>query len=342
MGKLKILVLYDRVLVDDDEPGAVGEKSPVVRSLDKKEVEEEVAEALVKLGHEPVMFELDGTQRSLLGLARADCDLVFNLAESFADDDTADFKIAAFLELLGKKYTGAGALGLMLAQDKAIAKKIFAFHGIHTPVFAKSFRGRLDFSHDLQFPVIVKPAREDGSIGIEFSAVVSSIRELMERMDWLHANFDSPVLIEEYIDGREMYVAVLGNDKPEALPVVELDLSKLPDGTPRIAAAEVKWGKGTRAYRDTKSAVATDLAEETTLALQQTAVAAYQAVELRDYGRVDMRLQADGRIHVIEVNPNPWLSSRAEFAMAARKSGRTYVQLVEEIVDLAVARPLKL
>jgi D-alanine-D-alanine ligase len=284
------------------------------------------------------MHELDGTPKSLLALARMECDLVFNLTESFADDDTADLKIAGFLELIGKKYTRSGTHRRMLAQDKAIAKKIFAFHGIHTPVFAKSFRGRLDFSHDLQFPVIVKPAREDGSIGIEFSAVVSSIRELMERMDWLHANFDSPVLIEEYIDGREMYVGVLGNDKPEALPVIELDLSKLPEGTPRIAAAEVKWGKGTRAYRDTKSVVATDLPDETVASLQQTAVAAYQALELRDYGRVDMRLQPDGRVQVIEVNPNPWLSSRAELAMAARKSGRTYPQLVEEIVALAMAR----
>jgi D-alanine-D-alanine ligase len=339
MSKLKIVVLYDRVLVDEDEEqSGPAEKSPVVRTLDKKEVEEEVAEALVKLGHEPVMYELDGTQKSLLGLAKADCDLVFNLAESFADDDTADFKIAAFLELLGKKYTGTGTHGLMLAQDKAVAKKIFAFHGIHTPTFAKCYRGRLDFSHDLQFPVIVKPAREDGSIGIEFSAVVSSIRELMERMDWLHANFDSPVLIEEYIDGREMYVGVMGNDNPAALPVIELDLSKLPEGTPRIAGAEVKWGKGTKAYRDTKSAVATDLADEIATTIQQTAVAAYQALELRDYGRVDMRVQADGTVHVIEVNPNPWLSSRAEFAMAARKSGRTYTQLVEEIVELATAR----
>jgi len=339
MGKLKIVVLYDRVLVDEDaEQTASTEKSPVTRTLDKKEVEDEVAEALVKLGHEVIKHELDGTPRSLLALARIECDLVFNLTESFADDDTADFKIAGFLELIGKRYTGSGTHGLMLAQDKAIAKKIFAFHGIHTPVFAKSFRGRLDFSHDLQFPVIVKPAREDGSIGIEFSAVVNSIRELMERMDWLHANFDSPVLIEEYIEGREMYVGVIGNDKPEALPVVELDLSKLPDGTPRIAAAEVKWGKGTKAYRDTKSAIATDLSDETVQALQQTAVAAYQALELRDYGRVDMRLQADGRVHVIEANPNPWLSSKAEFAMAARKAGRTYSQLVEEIVELAMAR----
>jgi D-alanine-D-alanine ligase len=338
MGKLKIVVLYDRVLVDESDEAAASEKSPVVRTLDKKEVEEEVAEALTKLGHDAVLYELDGTLKSLLGLAKADCDLVFNLAESFADDDTADFKIASFLELLGKNYTGTGTHGLMLAQDKAVAKKIFAFHGIHTPVFAKSFRGRLDFSHDLHFPVIVKPAREDGSIGIEFSAVVNSIKELMERMDWLHAHFDSPVLIEEYIEGREMYVGVIGNDKPQALPVIELDLSKLPEGTPRIAAAEVKWGKGTKAYRDTKSAVATDLPEEAVAALQKTAVAAYQALELRDYGRVDMRLQPDGRVQVIEVNPNPWLSSRAEFAMAARKSGRTYSQLVEEIVELAQTR----
>ena len=337
MSKLKIVVLYDRVLVDDDERPPAAEKAPVTRTLDKKEVEDEVAEALGKLGHETVLHELDGTVKSLMALSRVDCDLVFNLTESFADDDTADFKLAAFLELLGKPYTGSGPHGLLLAQDKAIAKKIFAFHGIHTPVFARCYRGRLDFSHDLQFPVIVKPAREDGSIGIEFSAVVSSIRELMERMDWLHAHFDSPVLIEEYIDGREMYVGVLGNDNPEALPVIELDLSKLPDGTPRIAAAEVKWGKGTKAYRDTKSIVP-DLPDETALALQQTAVAAYQALELRDYGRVDMRLQPDGRVHVIEVNPNPWLSSRAELAMAARKAGRSYTDLVGEIVELATGR----
>jgi D-alanine-D-alanine ligase len=337
MSKLKVVIIYDRVLVDEGEESAA-EKAPVTRTLDKKEVEDEVAEALTKLGHEPVLYEVDGTIKSLVGLARLDCDLVFNLCESFNGDDTADFKIAGYLELIGKKYTGSGTHGLMLAQDKAIAKKIFAFHGIHTPTFAKSYRGRLDFSHDLQFPVIVKPAREDGSIGIEFSAVVNSIRELMERMDWLHANFDSPVLIEEYVDGREMYVGVLGNDKPEALPVVELDLSKLPDGTPRIASAEVKWGKGTKAYRDTKSAIATDLSEETIASLQQTAVAAYQALELRDYGRVDMRLQPDGRVQVIEVNPNPWLSSRAEFAMAARKSGRTYPQLVAEIIELASSR----
>lgn len=336
MSKLKIVVLFDRWEAPEEEASA--EREPFVRTLDKKEVEDEVAETLQKLGHDPVRHVLDGTVKSLHALARIECDLVFNLAESFAGIDTADVNIASYLELIGKHYTGAGVHGLMLAQDKAVAKKIFAFHGIHTPTFARVYRGRLDFSHDLEFPVIVKPAREDGSIGIEFNAVVNSIRELMERIDWLHEHFDSPVLIEEYVEGREMYVGILGNDNPVALPVIELDLTKLPEGTPRIASAEVKWAKGTAVYRDTKSIVPENLNEETTALLQQTAIAAYQALELRDYGRVDMRLQPDGRVAVIEVNPNPWLAPRAELAMAARRSGRTYPQLIEEIVDLAMAR----
>lgn len=337
-GKLKIIVLYDRWETEEEKTSTGNGKAPLVRTLDKKEVEEEVVETLAKLDHEPSLHQLDGSVKSLHAVARLDCDLIFNLTESFAGNDTADTNIAAYLELLGKRFTGAGSHGLMLAQDKSVAKKIFAFHDIHTPVFARSFRGRLAFSHELHFPVIVKPMREDGSIGIEFNAVVSSIKELMERIDWLHEQFNAPVLIEEYVEGREMYVGVLGNETPEALPVVELDLSKLPEGTPRIAAAEVKWAKGTRAYRDAKSILPTDLTDETTALLQQTAVAAFQALELRDYGRVDMRLKPDGTVTVIEVNPNPWLASRAELAQAARKAGRTYTQLIEEIVDMAMAR----
>jgi D-alanine-D-alanine ligase len=337
VGKLKIVVLFDRWEGPDEDEGS-GAAPTLVRTLEKKEVEEEVAEALVKLGHEPVLHVLDGSIKGLHALARTECDLVFNLSESFGGNDLADFCIASYLELLNRKYTGAGARGLMLAQDKALAKKIFAFHGIQTPVFATVFRGRLDFSHHLEFPVIVKPAREDGSIGIEFNAVVHSIRELMERIDLLHQNFDSPVLIEEYVEGREMYVGILGNGNLAPLPVVELDLSRLPEGIPRIASSEVKWRKGTSIYRDTKSRIVDDLPDETVALLQQTAVAAYQALDLRDYGRIDMRLRPNGRVAVIEANPNPWLSSRAEFVMAARKSGRTYADLIGEIVELAMGR----
>ena len=189
-----------------------------------------------------------------------------------------------------------------------------------------------------RFPVIVKPAREDGSIGIEFNAVVTSIRELMERIDWLHANFDSPVLIEEYVEGRELYVGVIGNDNATALPPIELDLSKLPEGTPAHRRRGGEVGEGNRRLQGHEVRRCGGSPEETVNLLQTTALGVYQALELRDYARIDMRLRPDGRVAVIEANPNPWLASKAEFAMAARKSGRTYPQLIEEIVELAMAR----
>jgi D-alanine-D-alanine ligase len=246
--------------------------------------------------------------------------------------------IAAYLDLLDKPFTGAGPHGLHLAQDKVLAKKIFHFHGIHTPFFAISFKGKLDHAHDIEFPLIVKPTSEDGSIGIDAGSVVTSVKELMERIHYIQEHFDSPALIEEYIEGREIYAAVLGNEKAEALPLVELDLSNLPEGVPRIAGTEVKWERDSESYRRTKSHIAKDLDDETATRLQETAVAAYQALELRDYGRIDMRLNKDGKIYVIEANPNPWLASGAEFALAARDSGRNYPDLVGEITDLGLAR----
>ncbi len=342
--KLKIAVLYDIFEEDPEPPPPPPEKlskaKGKVRKKKKKEKHdrEEIFEALVKLGHEAVYQVLDGRDQSLISLARCEADLFFNLTESYAGDDTMDMNIAAYLDLLGKPYTGAGPHGLYLAQDKALAKKIFAFHQIRTPFFATSYKGKLDHSHDIAFPLIVKPTSEDGSIGIDTLSVVGSVKELMERIHYIQEEFDSPALIEEYIEGREMYAAVLGNESPEVLPVIELDLSRLPEGTPRIAGKEVKWEKDTEAYRVTKSAPVQDLDEDTLTRLSDTALSAYQALKLRDYGRIDMRLTPKGEVYVIEANPNPWLSSGAEFHMAARKAGRTYTQLISEIVDLARAR----
>ncbi len=340
--KLKIAVLYD-VYEEEPEPPPPPEKpsksrGKVRRKKKEKHDREEIFEALEKLGHEAAYQVVDGRDQSLIALARCDADLVFNLTESYAGDDTMDMNLAAYLDLLGKPYTGAGPHALYLAQDKALAKKIFAFHGIRTPFFATSYRGKLDHSHDIAFPLIVKPTSEDGSIGIDNGSVVGSVKELMERIHYIHEEFDAPALIEEYIEGREIYAAVLGNENPEVLPMVELDLSRLPEGTPKIAGKEVKWEKDTEAYRVTKSAPAEDLDEETARRLSETALAVYQALKLRDYGRIDMRLTKEGEVYVIEANPNPWLSSGAEFHMAARKAGRSYSQLISEIVDLARAR----
>jgi len=342
--KLKVAVLYDVFEEEPTPPPPPPEKAPKSkgRTPRKKKKEkhdrEEIFDALTKLGHEPVYQVVDGRDQSLIALARADADVFFNLTESYAGDDTKDMNLAAYLDLLDKPYTGAGPHALYLAQDKALAKKIFAFHSIRTPFFATSYRGKLDHSHDIAFPLIVKPCSEDGSIGIDMGSVVGSAKELMERIHYIHEEFDAPALIEEYIEGREIYAAVLGNESPEVLPMVELDLSKLPEGTPKIAGKEVKWEKDTEHYRVTKSAPAEDLDEETAQRLSETALAAYQALKLRDYGRIDMRLTPKGEVYVIEANPNPWLSSGAEFHMAARKAGRTYTQLIGEIIDLARAR----
>jgi len=345
---LKIAILYDTWDDGAEEPTAdvpveekpkrrrKGRKTKKVRRplLDR----EEIHEALQKLGHEPAYLVVDGEDPSLLAVAKSKSDLIFNLSESYAGDDTKDMNLAAYLDLLEIPYTGAGPRGLFLAQNKALAKKIFHFHDIRTPFFAVSYKGQVDHAHDIAFPLIVKPLAEDGSIGIDAGAVVASVKELMERIHYIHESFDCPALIEEYIEGREIYGAVLGNDKPEGLPLVEMDLSNLPEGTPKIAGTEVKWEKDSDAYKKTRSAVAVDLDEETTQHLQQTAVAAYQALQLRDYGRIDMRLTPEGKIYVIEANPNPWLSSGAEFAMAAKKSGRSYADLMQDIVDLAMTR----
>ena len=298
---------------------------------------EHVADALRANGYEAFLYELRD-ESSLLGLAKSNADLILNMVEAYAGDDSREPHVAAFLELLELRYTGAGPQALFLAQDKPLAKKIFDFHGIRTPRFASSYRGKLDHVDDLEFPLIVKPASEDGSVGIDAGAVVRGLRELMERVSMIQEKFDCPALIEEFIEGREIYVGVMGNDKPVALPVVELDLSKLPEEMPKIAGREVKWDKGTGAYEVTRAMAAKDLEGELAGRLQEVALQVYSALNLRDYGRVDMRLTRDGRIYVIEANPNPWLAPEAELAVAARLAGRSYVELIGHIVELALAR----
>jgi D-alanine-D-alanine ligase len=338
--RIKIAILYENWGEEEVAPPPEPEKKRRPKSKRKKKKREkhdheEIFEALEKLGHQPSYQILDGTDKTLAALARCEADLFFNLVESYAGDDLKEMHVAAYLDLLGRPFTGAGPQALYLAGDKALAKKIFEFHGVKTPYFASCYRGTLEHSDDINFPLIVKPTSEDASIGIDKDSVVGSVKELMQRIQYVQEEFDSPALIEEYIEGREIYGAILGNEDPEALPLVELDLSKLPPGMPRVAGTEVKWEKDSEAYKATKSAPVEDLDEATTELLSQTALAAYHALKLRDYARVDMRLTPKGEVYVIEANPNPWLSSTSEFYMAAKKSGRSYADMISEIVDLA-------
>jgi D-alanine-D-alanine ligase len=336
---MRIAILYEPT--DNVTPPRRRREKPRVpgkrtRSRRPKLDREHVAEALRELGHEAFFHELSD-EKALLALAGLQTDLVFNLAEAYAGDDFKEAHVAAFLELLGLAYTGAGPQGLFLAQDKTVAKKLFTFHGIRTPRFATSHRGTVEHVDDLQFPLIVKPAAEDGSVGIDAGSVVETADELKERVRFVRDRFACPALIEEYIEGREIYVAVLGNDAAEALPPVEIDLTKLPEGMPRIAGREVKWDKGSEAYDSTK-AVVSDVQGELRERLLETALLVYRVLDLRDYGRVDLRVTPKGEVYVIEANPNPWLAPEAELAIAAAHAGRSYQQLVGEILRLAATR----
>jgi len=334
---MKVVILYNTFEGYEEYPGANIEKTLKNKKKKKTDIEA-IGDALRELGHEPSTLAIDGRPQTLTRVRDDDAELFFNLVESYAGDDTMEMHFAAYLDLIGKRYTGAGPQGSFLAMDKSVAKMIIRHHGLYTPYSAVVNKGRVEYAQDIGFPVIVKPASEDASKGIDATSVVNSVKDLLEKIAYVHEEFDSAVLLEEYIEGREIYAAVLGNDKPEALPLVELDLSKLPEGMPHIAGYEVKFDVTTEAYKNTKSAPARDLAEELVTSIQQTAVTAFRALKLRDYGRIDLRLGENGRVYVLEANPNPWLDPAAEFTMAAKESGRSYTQMIGEIVDAAMRR----
>lgn len=336
---MKVAILFGQFEGYQEQPSADIEAArPKRKRKPKKTDVEAIADSLRELGHETTTFAIDGRPQTLARLARSDANLFFNLIESYNGDDTMEMHFAAYLDLIGKRYTGSGPQGSYLAMNKSIAKTIVRYHGLDTPYSAVMDKGRVEHAQDINFPVIVKPAAEDASKGIDSGSVVSSIKDLFERISYIHDEFDSPALIEEYIEGREIYAAVLGNDPPEALPLVELDLSRLPKGMPKIAGYEVKFDEGAEAYKKTKSAPARDLDEDVVTEIQRVAVTAFRALKLRDYARIDLRLAANNRVYLIEANPNPWLDPIAEFAMAAKESGRSYTAMVEAIVQAAVAR----
>lgn len=348
---MKIAILYGKFEGYEDYPGqnlaesaeadalAAGHtRKPKKKRKPKKTDIEAIADALKALGHEPLLVAIDGRPPTLARLARLEADLFFNLVESYNGDDTMEMHFCAYLDLIGRRYTGAGPQGSYLAMDKVVAKTLLRAHGLYSPYAAVTYQGRTDLAQDVQFPLIVKPTAEDASKGIDAGAVVHSVKELLERVAYVQEEFDSPALIEEYIEGREIYAAVLGNEPPEPLPLIELDLSKLPSGMPHIAGYEVKFDESTEAFKVTKSAPAKDLGDELVAEIQRTAVVAFRALKLRDYARLDLRLAANGRIYVIEANPNPWLDPSAEFAMAAKESGRSYNDMIGAIVEAAVKR----
>ena len=319
-------------------------KITIITYLDREDakdhdvVVDQVAAALKANKHTPSILGVHGDVRKLIsGLTRRKPSLVFNLMEMFGTNVRADVPIAGLLDLLGYPYTGGGPAELALRQDKGLAKRALAYEKILYPDFAVFARDDFETGGNLRMPLFVKPLRADASIGIGTDALVHDTTSLMKRVIAIHEKFQDSALAEEYIEGREFYVGVLGNREPIAFPPAEMDFSGLPEGAPHVLDSKAKWAEGSVQYKGTKS-IMPDLPEELRARLQKVALEAYRALRVRDYGRVDLRLTETGEIYVIEVNANCYLERSGEFAVAAQAAGIGYDELIGRLVDLAMKR----
>jgi D-alanine-D-alanine ligase len=298
-----------------------------------------IQESLAELGHHSVGIAVhDRVFDILQAIEDSQCDLVFNVCETFADDYRMEVNVAALMEMARVRYTGSGTAGLLLAQDKILTKQLLQYNEVRTPNFA-TFDGETFETHGLlRFPLIVKPARSDASLGIGPRSVVHDWDELTKRVREIRKEFQDEALAEDFIDGREIYVGVLGDaNKPEILPFVELDFGNWKADQPRISDREVKFGPETEG--SPRLVMAKDISDELRARIERSALLAFRAVKLRDYARIDFRISAhSGEPFVLEVNPNPYLERQGELAMAARERGMSYTQLIGRIVDSATAR----
>ena len=301
-----------------------------------------IAAALRASGHEVTIFSADDDVFRLVQfLEKERPAAIFNCCESIMGKSSLEMNIAALYELFGIPYTGSPALTLAMALDKGLAKSIFIAHGIRTPrhvVFTEPEYAYVAGS--LTFPLIVKPIREDASIGIDVNSIVHTEEALRARVEFVWHEFEQPALAEEYIEGRELNIAVIGaaSGAIETLPISEISFDEIPEGSPRIVSYEAKWVEESELYKKTMPRCPAVLEPEIESEARAMALASAQAIGLRDYGRVDLRLRDDGALFVLEANPNPDISEDAGFMRAARESGRTYESTINEIVSLALAR----
>ncbi len=271
-------------------------------------------------------------------LTRRRPDAVFNLVEFFNDDPTQEYMVASLYELLRIPYTGAPPFALALCQRKGSTKHLLLANGIRTPRFRVMREGVSPGRHNLQYPLIVKPVREDASVGIDNKSVVEDRGEMQARVEYVWKEFGQPALVEEFIEGRELHVPILGNYPPQILPIAEIDFSRLPPELHNILSFEAKWDPRHIAYRKLQSKCPADLPKRTEKKVREVALATYQLLGCRDYARIDMRLGRRNEVYVLEVNPNPDLSEQDVFMQSARTAGIDTTATLRKIVELALRR----
>lgn len=332
MKKLRILVLMHEHLVPPESLEGV---SPETQHTFKVEID--VLETLRQLDHEvipvPIKQELAPIKTQI---ENHKPHIAFNLLTSFLDIGIYDAHVVSYLELLRTPYTGVNPRGIMLSSDKPLSKKILAYHRIPIPGFAvyRLRRSRISKPKRLNFPLIVKSAIEHSSVGIAQASIVNDDASLQERVQFIHRHIGTDAIAEEYIEGREITIGVLGNERLETFPVWEMFFHKLPTGSENIATSRVKWNLAHQEKLGIQTGPAEGLPDELASKISKLAKRIYRVLGLSGYARIDLRLTAEGRVFVIEANPNPDLCSDEDLAVSAEQTGLEYPELIQKILSL--------
>jgi D-alanine-D-alanine ligase len=335
LRKHRILVLMHTDLIPPEDVKKLSEQE----FLELK-TEYDVLQGLRKLGHEARPLGLvDDLAPLRSAITEFKPHIVFNLLEEFHGSVLLDQNVVSYLELVQVPYTGCNPRGLMIARDKALSKKILHYHRIPVPRFQVVPKGRTLKRKPaaLEYPLIVKSLYEEASLGIAEASVVTNDEKLVERVAFMHDKIGSDAILEQYIDGRELYVGVLGNHRLRVLPALELNIGKLRPDAPRIATRRAKWDPAYQQRRDVRLAPAKDLPPEVLRTLLQVTKRAYRLLGLSGYARMDFRLGADNRPYFLEANPNPDIAREAELAEAAQLDGLDYPALLDRVLRVGLA-----
>jgi D-alanine-D-alanine ligase len=334
MRKLRTLVVVHASLVPPESLQGYTDKQ-----IEEWRTEYDVTTALTNSGHAVrCIGVLDSLTELRAAVADWKPDIVFNLLEEFGGIVTYDQHVVAFLELLRQPYTGCNPRGLLLSRDKLLCKQLLAFHRIPTPRFAVSRKGaRLQIPRKLKFPLFVKSTVEDASLGIAQASVVEDAARLKERIEFVHEQVGSDALVEEFIEGRELYVGVLGNERLTRLPVWEMVFGSMPESLAAIATRKVKWDKRYQAKYGITTLAAEELPAAVTSRLDKLSRRIYRALGLSGYARMDFRVTQAGDVFVLEANANPNLEAAEDFAESARAAGMPYNDLLERVMALGLS-----
>jgi D-alanine-D-alanine ligase len=334
MTRLRVVVLCHEDLRPPDSLEGYSESE-----VDAWRTEYDVVRALRELGHEIQVVGVSDDLLPIRSVAEGFAPhLFFNLLMEFRDVGSFQAHVTSYLELLGVRFTGCHARGILLTRDKALCKKILRYHRVPTPRFAVFPRGAAVRGHKhLPFPVIVKSVDEEASLGIAQASVVSDLERLRERVEFVHRSIGTDAIAEEYIAGRELTQSVLGNRRLQAFPLWELVFRNLPDGSLPIATARAKFDRAYQARVGIDSGPADAIPPAAAERIARLCKRAYRALGLAGYARLDLRLSEDGQIHVIEVNSTPDVKESEDFAASAATVGIAYPQLIQRILSLGIS-----